>query len=482
MLEFIKGVKNEAPFYYFEQISKIPRASGNEEAVAKYIYDFAISLGLDATMDDAFNVFVVKKATIGRENDAPIMLQAHTDMVTEKNVNTVHDFSTDPVELIQEGNILRANGTTLGADDGFGVAIMMAVLADDSISHPLLECLFTSSEEIGLVGASKFNYKNVKSRRMINLDSAEEDTVIIGCCGGIRTEITLPVTKTKCDTNGIKITIGGLCGGHSGEDINRGRLNSNVLMGKAILEIMRSCPVTISFISGGDKDNAIPRECEAIIVPCNENDYEKCLAIASGLEKAFKDAKIIKASEDGGLFIKAESVAPFYTLSTDDTNAILRILSVDNAVLKYRTEPPILPESSRNLARVRTNDDETVAVTFSSRSYFEKGLDDSVDELDKLSFCVGATSYHHEKYPGWMSDTSSQLVIDWQNAFERVSGKRPEATLIHAGLECGLISAELKGLVAISVGCNVHDLHTPQETMELDSLDRIYEAVIEVLK
>ncbi len=481
MLEFIKGVKNEAPFYYFEQISKIPRASGNESAVAKYIYDFALSLGLDATIDESFNVFVTKKATSGRENEAPIMLQAHTDMVAEKNVTTVHDFATDPIELIQEGNILRANGTTLGADDGFGVAIMMAVLSDSSISHPMLECLFTSSEEIGLVGASKFNYKNVKSRRMINLDSAEEDTVIIGCCGGIRTELTLPVTKEKCNSDGIKITIGGLCGGHSGEDINKGRLNSNVLMGKAILEIMNAHPVTISCISGGDKDNAIPRECEAIIVPCDDKNFDDCFAIASSLENSFKNAGIIKAVEDSGLFIRAERVAPFYTLSNDDTNAILKVLSVNNAVLKYRTEPPILPESSRNLARVRT-DDDTVSIGFSSRSYLEKGLDDSVDELDKLSFCIGASCYHHEKYPGWMSDTNSALVLDWQNAFERASGKRPEATLIHAGLECGLISAALKGLVAISVGCNVHDLHTPQETMELDSLDRIYEAVIEVLK
>ena len=481
MLEFIKGVKNEAPFYYFEQISKIPRASGNERAVAKYIYDFALELGLDAIIDKNNNVFVVKNATVGRENEAPIMLQAHTDMVAEKNVSTVHDFEKDPIELIQEGNILKANGTTLGADDGFGVAIMMAVLADNSISHPMLECLFTSSEEIGLVGASKFDYSNVKSRRMINLDSAEEDTVIIGCCGGIRTELTIPVTKEECKCDGIKITIGGLCGGHSGEDINKGRLNSNVLMGKAISYILESFPVTISYISGGDKDNAIPRECEAIIVPCSSDDFDSCFNTAQGLEELLR--KEIKASEDNGLFVSVERCAPFYTLSSDDTKAILKVLSVDNAVLKYRTEPPILPESSRNLARIRTNyDDESISIGFSSRSYLEGGLKASTDELDKLSFSIGSDCYHHEKYPGWLSNKDSALVIDWQNAFEKVSGKRPEATLIHAGLECGLISAELEGLVAISVGCNVHDLHTPQETMEISSFDKIYEAIIEVLK
>lgn len=481
MLEFIKGVKNEAPFYYFEQISKIPRASGNERAVAKYIYDFAIKLGLDASIDKNNNVFVVKGATAGREGEAPIMLQAHTDMVAEKNVSTVHDFEKDPIELIQEGNILRANGTTLGADDGFGVAVMMAVLADNSISHPMLECLFTSSEEIGLVGASRFDYSNVKSRRMINLDSAEEDTVIIGCCGGVRTDITIPITKEECKSDGIKITIGGLCGGHSGEDINKGRLNSNVLMGKAISYILSSFPITISYISGGDKDNAIPRECEATVVPCSSDDFESCLNLAQGLEALLR--KEIKANEDNGLFVKVEKSAPIYTLSNNDTKVILKVLSVDNAVLKYRTEPPILPESSRNLARLRTNyDDESVSVGFSSRSYLESGLKASTDELDKLSFSIGSDSYHHEKYPGWLSDKDSDLVVNWQNAFEKVSGKRPEATLIHAGLECGIISAQLDGLVAISVGCNVHDLHTPQETVEIASFDKIYEAIIEFLK
>ena len=225
MLEIIRGVKNEAPFKYFEEISKIPRASGNEAEIANYLVEFAKNLGLSYYKDDANNVLIVKNASAGRENDEPIMLQAHTDMVAEKNVATVHDFKSDPIKLIQEGNVLRADGTTLGADDGFGVAIIMAMLAEKEISTPKVECLFTSSEEIGLVGASKFDYSKIESRRIINLDSAEEDTVIIGCCGGIRTELTLPVTFENGNFKGYKLTIGGLCGGHSGEDIDKGRLN-----------------------------------------------------------------------------------------------------------------------------------------------------------------------------------------------------------------------------------------------------------------
>ena len=472
MLEFIKGVKNEAPFYYFEQISKIPRASGNERAVAEYIYNFANELCLDAYMDEFYNVFVVKGATLGYEDKEPIMLQAHTDMVAEKNVGTPHDFAKDPITLLQNGNILSASGTTLGADDGFGVAIMMAVLADNSIKHPMIECLFTSSEETGLVGASKFDYSRVKSRQMINLDSAEEDTVIIGCCGGVRTEFTLPIAFEEGSFKGYKLIIGGLCGGHSGEDIDRGRLNAHILMGKLLSLINESCPIRLAYINGGDKDNAIPRECEAhfaceLDITRDLNEYAR---------------SFLKANEDNELFVKLSPVKELCkVISVEDTKKVLDILSIRNGVMYYRTIAPILPETSRNLARIRTNE-SSISICFSSRSYLEERLNESTMELDELGARLGATTYHHERYPGWASDKESSLVVKWQNAFERISRKRPYATLIHAGLECGLISAELPGLVAISVGCNVHDLHTPKETMELDSMDKVYDALIEALK
>ena len=478
MLEIIHGVKNEAPFKYFEEISKIPRASGNEEAIANYLVDFAKRLGLSYFKDEFNNVLIVKKASLGRENEEPIMLQAHTDMVAEKNVATVHDFAKDEIKLIQEGNVLRADGTTLGADDGFGVAIMMAVLADNEISSPKVECLFTSSEEIGLVGASKFDYSKIESKRMINLDSAEEDTVIIGCCGGVRTELSVPVSFTTGEFDGIKITIGGLCGGHSGEDINKGRLNSNVIMGKVIKDIAKVSRVGIAYIHGGDKDNAIPRECEAIIVPCDK--LEECYKRACLIEGEYVN-ELIKANEDSGLFIKVEYTKADKRTSSDDTDKILKVLSTPNAILKFREVPPILPEISRNLARVRTNEN-SIDVCFSSRSYHDEGINKSLNELDSIAKEIGASTYHHERYPGWASDKDSKLVTDYQNAFFKVAGKKPEPTLIHAGLECGLISGAIENFVAISVGCNVHDLHTPKETMELDSMDRVYEAIIELLK
>lgn len=472
MLEIIKGVKNEKAFYYFEQISKIPRASGNEREIADYIVNFAKERELFCYRDEADNVLVVKNATQDKENEPPIMLQAHTDMVAEKNVGTEHSFETDPIELIQEGNILRANGTTLGADDGFGVSLMLSILDDNSLTHPKIECLFTSSEEIGLVGASKFDYSKIESRRMINLDSAEEDTVIIGCCGGIRTEFDLPISLEKGKSEGYRIVIGGLCGGHSGEDINKNRLNAHILMGKILNKINEKSKIRISRVSGGDKDNAIPRECDCTFVADSSLDL-------SWIEEFAKD--LLVAKEDSGLFVNVEKTDTCAAISSENTEKLLKVMSVRNGVLYFRTEPPILPETSRNLARIRTFDDKIV-VGFSSRSYLEEKLDECTKELDELASLVGAKTTHHERYPGWASPMESSLVKNWQKAFSKVSGKVTNPTLIHAGLECGLMSQHLNGLNAISVGCNVHDLHTPQETMEIDSMDKIYDTVVEFLK
>ena len=474
MLNTIKGVKNERPFFYFEEISKIPRGSGNEKEIANYIVNFAKKHNFSYYIDDANNVLITKNATQGRENESGVMLQAHTDMVCEKNIATKHDFSSEPIELIQEGNILRASGTTLGADDGFGVAIMLAILENDTISHPYIECLFTSSEEIGLVGASKFDYSKIKSKQMINLDSAEENTVIIGCCGGVRTEMTMLGTKEPSKDIAYKITIGGLCGGHSGEDIDKQRLNAHILMGEALRLIKEITDFKISYISGGDKDNAIPRECECIIVPQNTLDSEVSNIKDKILSKAV-------AKEDKNLFINIEKTDTSSAFSLVDTEKMLKLLSIPNAVLKYRDVAPILPSISRNLARIRTNQNE-IKIGFSSRAYTKEGLDYSTNELEKLANEIGADFYHHERYPSWQDEANSPLVLKWQKAYNEATGRTTEPTLIHAGLECGLITSAVKGLSAISVGANVHDLHTPMETMEIDSMDRIYDTVCTFLK
>jgi dipeptidase D len=471
----IKGIRNERPFYYFEEISKIPRGSGNEGEIASYIENFARERGLFCYRDEWNNVFIRKNASKGRENENAVMLQAHTDMVCEQNIGNNHNFLADEIELIQEGNILRANNTTLGADDGFGVAIMLAVLENDEISCPPLEFLFTSSEEIGLVGATKFDYSAVSAKEMINLDSAEENTVIIGCCGGVRTDMTLDCQVIPNELPAYKITIGGLCGGHSGEDIDRKRLNAHILMGQALSLINDETKFKISYISGGDKDNAIPRECECVIVP------ENCEAVENIKDEiTSKILGKVVAREDEGLTFKIEKTDTPSTFSAVDTEKILAILSISNGVLEYRTTPPILPSISRNLARIRTEDDK-VRVGFSSRAYSEDGLNFSKLQLEGLICTIGARYRHHEAYPSWQDEANSPLVLKYQSAYNEATGRKTEPTLIHAGLECGVITSRVSGLSAISVGANVHDLHTPKETMEIDSMDRIYDTVIKFL-
>ena len=476
MLEAIKSIRNKAPFYYFEEISKIPRASGNEKGIADYLCNFANERNLELYRDEANNVLIKKQGSKGRENEECLMLQAHTDMVAEKNLSTVHDFAADPIKLVVEGNILRAEGTTLGADDGFGVAIMLAILDSKEISHMPLECLFTSSEEIGLVGAGKFDYSKISSKRMINLDSAEENTVIIGCCGGVRTELTLPVNRESVKKDGYKITIGGLQGGHSGEDIDKKRLNAHKLMGKILRMFKGNTRVRVSTISGGDKDNAIPRECELSLVP---DDYSECENVLSGINEKIRNE--LRAEEDNGLFVNVEKTEVESLISYEDTEKLLKCLLTPNGVLCYRSIEPFIPQTSRNLARIRTTENE-ILIGFSSRSYLDSQLEGSMRELDLLAKQVGATTYHHERYPGWASDKDSELVKKYQSAYNKATGKETKPTLIHAGLECGLISSAIGDFTAISIGANVCDLHTPKETMEIDSFDRIYDAIVEVLK
>ena len=473
MLKYITGVKNQLPLYYFERLSEIPRGSGNEKEVANYIADFARKKGHFCYMDEHLNVFVRKVASKGREGEAPILLQAHTDMVCEKNKGTAHDFVKDPIKLVQEGNILHADGTTLGADDGFGVSMMMAILDDDTISCPTVECLFTSSEEIGLVGASNFDYSLVTATRMINLDSAEDSTLIIGCCGGVRTEFTLPVTKSEAAL-GYRLCVEGLCGGHSGEDIDRSRLNAHILMGVLLNKINEKSPIRVAYLNGGDKDNAIPRECEAIFTADAD--------VKNYIDEIGEYAKnLVKANEDKGLKITFEENVSCSPFSYEDTKKLLKLLSVRNGVLRYRTVAPILPELSRNLARIRTNENN-VAVGFSSRCSLDEGLNESTGELDALASEMGAKAHHHEKYPGWESDPDAEIIESWKKAYAKVCGKELNVTLIHAGLECGIITSSVKNLSAVAVGCNVIDLHTPMERMELDSYDRIYDTLIELLK
>ena len=476
MRYLLDHLEPRAPFRFFEEISAIPRPSLHEAKIADYLEAFAASRGLWCYRDAAHNVLIKKPATVGREDESAVLLQAHTDMVTEKHSYIKHDFSTEGLTLLVRDGRLFADGTTLGADDGFGVAIMLAVLDEKEISHPPIECLFTSAEEIGLVGAEQFDYSHITAKNMLNLDSAEENTVIVGCCGGVRSQLVLPVIPQPIEGKGISVAIGGLCGGHSGEDIHRERLNALVLMGKLLSALREYTPFRLVRITGGEKTNAIPRECEAVLVADDGAAAERFLPKIEALAKSY-----IVAHEDRELSVMVEQTPVSEAMSYADTDKIVRVLSIPNGVLHMRSVPPVMPEASRNLANCRTHKDR-VTFGISSRSAKECRLDESREEQNTLAAEIGATVTYYNAYPGWESATDAPLVGAWQEAYHTVTGGVTTPTLIHAGLETGLITNAVKGLCAIAVGCNVHDLHTPIETMELDSFARIYRTVLEFLR
>ncbi len=465
-----------ALFRFFEEISAIPRPSLLEAGIADYLEAFAASRGLWCYRDATHNVLIKKPATKGRENEPAVLLQAHTDMVTEKHSYVKHDFNTEGLALVVRDNRISADGTTLGADDGFGVAIMLAVLDEKEISHPPIECLFTSAEEIGLVGAGQFDYSHITAKNMLNLDSAEENTVIVGCCGGVRSELALPISLAPVNEEGLSVAIGGLCGGHSGEDIHRGRLNALGLMGKLLTALRRQTPFRLACVTGGEKTNAIPRECEAVLLVDDKAAAELLLPKLEALARSY-----IVAQEDRELSVKIEQIPVSEAMSHTDTDKIIRVLSISGGVLHMRKEPPVMPEASRNLANCRTHKDK-VTFGISSRSAKEYRLDESRAEQNALAADIGATVTYYNAYPGWESAMEAPLVRAWQEAYHTVTGGSTEPTLIHAGLETGLITNAVKGLSAIAVGCNIHDLHTPFETMEIASFSRIFRTVKEFLR
>lgn len=474
-MSVINAYLSELPARYFEEISAIPRASYHEEGVADYLERFAAARGLECYRDAAHNVLIKKAGSKGRENEAPLLLQAHTDMVTEVAFGHTHDFATAGVALIRKDNILRANGTTLGADDGFGVALMLSAL-EGTVSHPPLECLFTSAEEVGLVGAGAFDYNRISARRMLNFDSAEEHLVITGCCGGVRSDVHIPVTPRTVAGEGLCVGLHGLCGGHSGEDIHRGRANAFVTLGSILSDLYAKAPFRLVSINGGDKDNAIPRDCEAVILPEDKAAAKAFLANSEALLAA-----LVTSLDDKNRHLTVDAVAVEQALTKKETESILDFLKIRNGVICYRSDIPGMPETSRNLASIHTKEGE-MQVCFSSRSPFDAKLDELMHELEQVAQGLGGNASHRSRYPGWEGIPDSPVSSLWQSAYRQVTGREISTTVIHAGLECGLISSKLKGLEVVSVGCNIHDLHTPVETMELDSFERVYQTFLVFLQ
>ncbi len=475
MSYIVNGYENKRVFEIFEDLCAIPHGSGNESGIADYIESFVSRIGLECTRDIAGNVFVRKGACVGYENTPAVLLQGHMDMVCEKNADVEHDFEKDGLDLFIENGLLGARGTSLGGDNGIAVAMMLALLETDS--HPTLECLFTVEEETGLAGAREFDCSQITAKRMINLDSEEENTVTVGCAGGVRTDVEFNFNQVDLQTEreAVEIKISGLAGGHSGADINSGRASALVLLGRILQRASSEQNIWLVSVSGGGKDNAIAREGRAVLL-CEDSD---------GLIATVKDeeSNIRKelCSLDSGFSVSFDTKTASRCFRLKDTKKIIGFMSlVKTGVLKFSNQIEGLVEYSRNLGILET-DGGKVIFYLSARSSLESQIDLACRELDELAALVGAQSKHYSRYPGWEYAPDSQLREDYLDTYESLFGTRPEVVVIHAGLECGIISSKTQGLDIISIGPNMYDIHSPAERLSLASCEKIWKVLVAFL-
>ena len=468
----IKGRKPEAVFRFFEEISAIPRPSYNEEKIADYLVNFAKARGLYCYRDELNNVLIKAPATKGWEDRKPLLFQGHTDMVCEKNADVEHDFKKDPLKLWVDGNLLRAKGTTLGGDDGIAVAFMLALLDGEVPEHPAYECLFTTAEEVGLNGAHGFDYSLLSSRTMINMDSEELGVVTCGCAGGLRHDLKLNATTQPFEGRALRVCISGLMGGHSGENIKDGRANANKVMGRLLAALAVECDFRLVSVDGGSKDNAIPRECTAVIAT---DDYDEAYTLLMGEGAAIAQELV---EEDQGFTLTVGETKPSAEMFSerDTVNALAILTCAANGVLEMSRNVKGLVEYSRNLGVVRT-EGNTVTFVFSSRSAMESRLDASARELCMLAAATGCSERHYSRYPGWDYAADSAVRDAYLAAYRDVTGEDARVNVIHAGLECGIIRSKVPDMDVISVGPTMHDIHSPAEALDLDTVEVFWRTV-----
>lgn len=480
MSSAIEGLKPELVWKYFAEISKIPRGSKNETAIINYVMNVAKNLGLEAKKDKIGNIAVSKPASPGKENIPVVVLQGHLDMVCEKNKDKVHDFTKDPIELVREGNIIKANGTTLGADNGIGVAISLAIMEDKSLQHGPLEFLFTVDEETGLTGAQNLEPGFLKGKILINLDSEEEGALYVGCSGGQDTIGTLPVQFEEPPSNyaNLVISVSGLRGGHSGLDINAGRANALKLLNRFLWNLNNTMDLRISKFEGGNKRNAIPREAEATVcVPKDKVDYLK--SEAKNYESIFR-SEYIKSDEGVKFSISETSISR--VLKKQDSDKLLNLVySLPHGVIAMSSDIPNLVETSTNLAIINFTENNIVIST-SQRSSVASSKKDIVSQVSSVFRLSGAKVENTDGYPGWKPNLNSKILSVSILVYKNLFGREPEVKAIHAGLECGIIGERFPGMDMISMGPTLEAVHSPDEKIYIDSVEKFWKYLIEILK
>ena len=478
----LDGLGTDKVFYYFEEITKIPHGSGNEDALADYIVNFAKERGLYCRKDEAGNVVVKKPAAKGYENVKPVILQGHIDMVCEKLADIEHDFTKDPLELVIDGDFICAKGTTLGADNGIAAAYMLAVLDKADMLHPAMEMVFTVEEETGMDGAKKLDTSDLEGKYFINMDSEEEGKFLISCCGGRRVHVLLPVERIAKKADGLTylLKIRGLKGGHSGSDIHLQRASANKLIGRVLYELEKSIPFALVSVDGGKMDNAICREADAVLTITKE-DAEKAEKIVKAMEKMLQEEYHHTETD---MMITWEKLHEETTkVLTEDwkKRVIAMLLLIPYGVEAMSLDIVGLVESSSNIGVVSTKQD---GIHFDNaiRSAVASKKEMICEKIAALAEICGGKTMENNDYPGWVYDVNSKLMKVLQQSYRQATGKEPELTAIHAGVECGLFAEKMEGLDMVSLGPDMYDVHTPKERLSISSTIRMWDFLKEALR
>ncbi|MBR0397627.1 MAG: aminoacyl-histidine dipeptidase [Eubacterium sp.] len=476
-------------FHYFAEIADIPRPSGNEKAISDYLVRFARQHHLEHYQDELNNVIIIKEATAGYETAPPVILQGHMDMVCEKEPDSPVDPECEGLDLFVEGDYLSARGTTLGGDDGIAVAYALAILASDTLKHPRIEFVCTVSEETGMEGASGIDVSMLRGRRMINLDSETENEMMCGCAGGGRVVADLPVQREKMTGDGyesLTVKVTGLTGGHSGTEINRGRANAVILLAETLAALNKkfsSQEFRVGSFAGGNKDNAIPREASAEILiaevrkPFLEKELEEIeQAFCARYGNADPDIKLVLESRPAdGVVFTAETAEKLLAM----------ILEIPNGVQNMSSDIPDLVETSLNLGIAKTAEEagnETMQLHYSLRSSVAESFEKLAQKVIRTAEAYGAVTGRSGEYPAWEFRKDSELRDVMMPVYEEMFGKKPEVTVLHAGVECGLLAEKLPGLDAVSIGPDILDIHTTEERLSVSSAERMYQYVLRVLE
>lgn len=467
-------------FKYFEEICAIPHGSGNTKKISGYCAAFAKSRSLSYIQDEYNNIIIFKDGTPGYENAAPVMLQGHLDMVCEKTPESAIDFENDGLSLILDNGVISARGTTLGGDDGIAVAMALALLASRDIPHPPLEVVLTVDEEIGMLGAAKLDCSPLKSRLMLNLDSEDEGVLLVSCAGGVTAVCRLPIERESVSGVAFKIKLSNLTGGHSGVEIDKGRANANRLMGRFLDALSKEASYSLISVNGGLKDNAIPRECEAVIAAFSDAG-EKIAQIASKYEGIFASeyratdpALSLKAEKRGeGNFTAASKISK--------KRMIAALVNLPSGIQRMSPDIPGLVQTSLNMGILKTSDAE-MTMSFSVRSSVCTEKEELVSRLKNLMDILGGEVACEGEYPAWEYKPDSILRSVMTDVFKELYGREPKIEAIHAGVECGLFAGKLPGPDCVSMGPDMKNIHTLDESMDIASVKRTWDYLLAVLK